>query len=115
MATLNLNRDKGIWVSFLVTVLLAGSLSFFNLSEFVKVQILKHARDYPFGGEGTTPWYYKSAGLYAMVSFTFGLLFFSGFIITVWALFRNNKSALTKTMLVLFALLLFQIINAQYE
>jgi hypothetical protein len=92
MTTLNIQRDKSAWLLFIATLLLAGLFAFVNLSEFVAVGVLKQVSGYPFGGEGPTPWFYKSAKLYATVNLVFGLLFLLSLAISIWSIIRIKKT-----------------------
>lgn len=111
MTTLILKRDKSVWLLFLVTVLLSGVLTFIHISQFVTVGILHQTKDYPFGGEGPTPWYYKTPQLYTKVNLVFGLLFFSTLVISCWTFFKVKKKPLLMTMVVTLLLILIQLLN----
>src|SRR5258706_761581 len=99
-----------------ITLLLAGALgfllsglfSFLTLSEFYSIKILKEAREYPFGGEGPTPYYYKSADLYATVNLIWGLVFLLTLIFITRAILKGDKRKAVLTFgLTLFLLLVF--------
>ena len=113
MTTLAIQRDKSVWLLFLVTVLLSGLFAFINVSEFVSIGILKQTSGYPFGKEGPTPWYYETPQLYAKVNFGFGLLFFSAFVFSFWAVLNVKKRLLFVALLVTLLLILIQILNGQ--
>jgi glycopeptide antibiotics resistance protein len=106
MTTLNVQRDKSAWLLFIATLILAGLFAFVNLSEFVTVGVLKQTSGYPFGGEGPTPWFYKSAQLYATVNLVFGLLFLLPLATGVWSFLRFKK----KVLIICFGLSLFLIL-----
>jgi hypothetical protein len=113
MTTITTQRDKSIWLLFFVTVLLSGLFAFINLSEFLTVGILQQTSGYPFGGEGPSPWYYKSPQLYATVNLILGLLFFSVLAFSCWALIKVKKTILLATLIVTLFLILIQIVNGQ--
>ena len=113
MTTLIIQRDKSIWLLFLVTVLLSGLFAFINLSEFLTVGVLLQTGGYPFGGEGPTPWYYKTPQLYATVNLIFGLLFFSALAFSCWAFAKVKKTLLFIMFIVTMLLILIQILNGQ--
>lgn len=69
------NSRPAFWPAAVVTMLLSGSMVFINLNEFYKAGLLRQLSGYPFGGEGATPYYYKTAALYATVNLVWGLLF----------------------------------------
>jgi hypothetical protein len=106
MTILNIKRERSTWLFFIVTVLLSGIFAFANLSEFVTVGILKQTSGYPFSGEGPTPWFYKSAQLYASVSLIFGMLFLLTFSIGVWSFLKVRRN----TLLISFSISLFLIV-----
>ncbi|MBP6215281.1 MAG: hypothetical protein KA399_03690 [Chitinophagaceae bacterium] len=113
MTTLTIQRDKLVWLLFLVTVLLSGLFAFINLSEFLIVGVIKQTSGYPFGGEGPTPWYYKTPQLYATVNLVFGLLFFSTLAFGCWTFIKVKKTSLFITLIVTLVLIFIQIINGQ--
>ena len=91
------------WTSTLLSLLFATV----NLTEFINVEILKQAKNYPFGGEGPTPWYYLTSDLYAIVCLVFGLLFMTTFLLTI----RENKKKRSKVLLTLFLITIILIIT----
>jgi hypothetical protein len=106
MTILNIQRDKSTWLLFIVTVLLSGLFAFANLSEFVTVGILKQTSGYPFGGEGPTPWFYKSAQLYATVNLITGLLFILTLFTGTWSFIKVQR----RVLLIAFAVSLLHIV-----
>jgi hypothetical protein len=89
-------------------LLLSGLFSFLTLSEFYSIKILNETSEYPFGGEGPTPYYYKSADLYATVNLIWGLVFLLTLIfITRTILKKEKKKTVLTFALTLFLLLLF--------
>ncbi|HEV7329401.1 MAG TPA: hypothetical protein VGN63_00020 [Flavisolibacter sp.] len=113
MTTLTIQRDKSVWLLFFVTVLLAGLFAYINLSEFLAVGISQQTSGYPFGGEGPTPWYYKTPKLYATVTLIFGLAFFSVLAFSCWAVVKGKKTFLVTALVVTLFLILIQILNGQ--
>jgi len=113
MTTFTIQRDKSIWLLFLVTVLLSGLFAFINFQEFVTVSILQKSAGYPFGGEGPTPWYYKTSRLYSTVNLIFGLLFFFILALTWWTFIKAKRKSLLVAFIVTLLLILIQIINTQ--
>lgn len=95
------------WLLPLVAILLNGVSGWLSLSEWVNVKILGRTNGYPFGGEGPTPYYYKSADLYAAVNLIWGLIFLATFAFGIVAITqRNRKIALITTLLTLLLWLL---------
>lgn len=115
MTTLNIQRDKSAWLLLIATLLLTGLFAFVNLSEFVTVGVLKQKSGYPFGGEGPTPWFYKSAKLYATVNLVFGLLFLLPLATGVWSFIRVKKNVLVICFSVSVFLILLQILTGQSD
>lgn len=113
MKTFTIQRDKSVWLLFVVTVLLSGLFAFINLSEFITVGILQQTSGYPFGGEGPTPWYYKTPQLYATVNLIFGVLFFSAFAFGCWTFIKVKKAPLFATFIVAVLLIFIQMLNGQ--
>lgn len=115
MRALSIQRDKSVWLLFLATVLLSGLFAFINLSEFVKIGILKQTSGYPFGGEGPTPWYYKTPQLYATVNLVFGVLFFFTLAFSCWTFFKVKKAPFFGMFIVTLVSILIQIITGQSD
>jgi len=63
------------WTISILTIILSGLLTLMNLSEFYLIGVVGQTEGYPFGGEGPTPYYYKTSGLYSTVNLIWGLLF----------------------------------------
>ena len=115
MTTLNIQRDKSAWLLFIATLLLTGLFAFVNLSEFVAVGVLSQTSGYPFGGEGPTPWFYRSAQLYATVNLIFGLLFLLSLATGVWSFIRVKKNVLVICFGVSLFLILLQLLTGQSD
>ena len=113
MTSLLIQKDKTIWLLFLATVLLSGTFAFINLSEFVTVGVLKQISGYAFGGEGPTPWYYKTPQLYALLNLIFGVLFFSALAFGCWTFIKVKKRPLFVTLIIILLLIFIQILNGQ--
>src|SRR5690606_5037214 len=74
-----------------LTIILCGLFTVINVSEFYLIGILKKTYDYPFGGEGPTPYYYKTAGLYSTVNFIWGLIFLATLLLTIWTIIKGQR------------------------
>lgn len=85
------------WIISVVTIIICGLLTFLNLSEFYKIGILRLTDGYHFGGEGPTPYYYKTVELYSMVNLIWGLLFLLNLAYTTWTVVKGQRK---KTFLV---------------
>lgn len=62
-----------------------------NLSEFYLIGILNKTDGYPFGGEGPTPYYYKTPGLYSTVNLIWGLLFLTPLLLAIWSIIKGQR------------------------
>lgn len=92
-AEINISRPTIVILNS-IAVVLTGLLTFMSFSEWYIVKIQKRTADYPFGGEGPTPYYYKTAELYSFVNLIWGLVFLTVFLFTIWTLVMG-KSKLT--------------------
>ncbi len=86
----NINRPNFFTISIL-TIFLNGLLTFINLYEFYQIGILNKTEGYPFGGEGPTPYYYKTAGLYSTVNLIWGLVFLTTLLLTIWTTIKGQR------------------------
>jgi hypothetical protein len=75
----------------ILTILLSGLLTIINLSEFYLIGILNKTDGYPFGGEGPTPYYYKTTGLYSTVNLIWGLIFLMTLLFTIRATIKGQR------------------------
>ncbi|MBB6002330.1 hypothetical protein [Arcicella rosea] len=107
--------DIKFWLLAGLTFLLSGLMTFMNLKEFVTIGLLKQTTNYPFGGEGSVPWYYETADLYAKVSFAFGLGFLSAFVAGIWTTFKRNKTGLFIALLSSIFLIVIMFVNGQAD
>lgn len=108
-------RDKTCWILFLLTFVMAGISAYLDLSEFISISILKHINGYPFGGEGSTPWYYKSSRLYSSVMLFFAVCFIITLILSIVAFLKHKKSHLLMTFIAAILLIIIQILNGYSE
>jgi len=76
----------------ILTIILGGLLTLMNLSEFYLIAILNKTEGYPFGGEGPTTYYYKTAGLYSTVSLVWGLLFLTTLLLAIWIIIKGQRN-----------------------
>lgn len=85
-----MNRPTNIILSSL-TIILSGLLSLMNFSEWYIVKIQGRTAEYPFGGEGPTPYYYKTAELYSIVNLIWGIVFLTVLLFTIWTIINGQK------------------------
>lgn len=72
-------------------VIINGIFIILNFTEFYFVRILNKVDGYPFGTEGTLPYFYKTAELYSMVCLIWGIVFFLPILITIRISINNNR------------------------
>jgi hypothetical protein len=89
-----------------IAILLNGLLSLLNFSEWYFVKIQNKTSGYPFGGEGPTPYYYKSAELYSIVNFSWGLIFLIILAFSIWTLFKKKLTILSLVLTLMFIIIL---------
>ena len=104
-----------MWLLFIATVLLSGLFALLNLWEFVTVGILKQTSGYPFGGEGPTPWFYKSAQLYATVNLIIGVLFILTLFTGTWSFIKVQRKVLLIAFAVSLLLIVLQLLTGQSD
>lgn len=115
MTTQQRNIDTNFWLLAGLTYLLSGLMTFLNLDEFVTIGLLNQTANYPFGGEGPVPWYYKTANLYAKVNLVFGLAFLSTFIAAIWTTLKRKKMGLFIVLLSTIFLIVIMYVNGQAD
>lgn len=115
MTTQKRNIDIKFWLLAGLTFLLSGLMTFMNLEEFVTIGLLKQTANYPFGGEGPVPWYYKTADLYAKVNLAFGLGFLIAFIAGIWTTIKRIKTGLFIALLSTIFLIVIMFVNGQAD
>ena len=84
-----------------------------NLSEFYLIGILNKTGGYPFGGEGPTPYYYKTAELYSIVNLIWGLIFLTTFLLAIWITIKGQRKKIIWLLGLTVILILGQIIHGQ--
>lgn len=84
-------KTKTATAIHIVAALASGLTSAINLSEWVRVGLLRRTSGYPFGGEGPVPYYYKTAELYSLVNGLFGVIFLSLTVLVLWAIFNKRE------------------------
>lgn len=87
-----INRPTFLTISIL-TIILSGLLTFINLSEFYLIGILNKTDGYPFGAEGPTPYYYKTAKLYSTVNLIWGLIFLSTLLLAIRTTIKGKRKS----------------------
>ena len=75
----------------LLTIILSGLLTLMNLSEFYKIGVLNKTDGYPFGGEGPTPYYYKTARLYSTVNLIWGVIFLTTLVLAIRTTIKGQR------------------------
>jgi hypothetical protein len=77
-----------------VTILVTFFFALMNLNEWYRVAIMNDHAGYPFGGEGPLPYYYKTASLYATVTFIWGALFLANLGYAMWSTRDDRRRAM---------------------
>lgn len=111
---LKIHRSE-VQVLSIASSILCVLLCWIDLNEFYDVRIAKNTLAFPFGGEGATPWYYRSETIYSDYFLILGLLFFSGLLIGLWSFIRLNRRIAMLTFAIAFTLLVLQILMAYSE
>ncbi len=111
MTTQQQYTARSFWTMAVLTLLLSGFMAFINLDEYVKIGVLNQTTNYPFGGEGPTPWYYNTADLYAKVNLAFGLAFLTTFIAAIWTILKRRNKGLLITLLSTIAIIVIMYVN----
>ena len=104
-------RNSLFWLISILTLLITGFLCYLNLSEYINS--LQNPSDYPFGGEGPTPFYYQSAEMYSIVCLTFGFLFLIAFGLSAFAIIKTSKRNLLISFFAALVLIFSQIMLGQ--
>jgi len=84
-----------------------------NFHEWIKIGLLKKVDNYPFGGEGPVPYYYKTAVLYSLIMLLWGLIFFANLIFGIISLIKKNPFRTYLAFGILFILILAQYLHGQ--
>lgn len=109
---ININRPT-FWTISILTIILGGLLTIMNLSEFYLIGILNKTDGYPFGGEGPTPYYYKTPGLYSTVNLTWGLLFLTTLLFAILTIIKGQRKNIFWFLGLTFLLILGQFLHGQ--
>ena len=86
-----------------------------NMHEWIKIGLLKQTDNYPFGGEGPVPYYYKSAGLYSLIMLIWGILFMVNMIFGIISILKRKISKTYLTFGILILLIVAQFIHGQID
>ena len=93
-------RSKPSYLFFalgIIIILILGILASAHFYEWYSIEILKNLKGYPFGGEGPTPYYYKTPELYALVNLVWGIIFTITFISALISIFKKSQIWLVAT------------------
>lgn len=105
-AEIEMNRPTYIILSSL-SIILSGLLALMNFSEWYIFKIQGRTAEYPFGGEGPTPYYYKTAELYSTVNLIWGIIFLTMLVFTTLTVIKGQ----TKLTLIAFGSTLFLLLG----
>jgi hypothetical protein len=90
-------------------LIMNGFFAFINLSEWYLIGFLDKTKDYPFGGEGPVPYYYKTKELYVAVNQIWGIIFGILTIIMIWILFKGKRKHKITIVLISWILIILKI------
>jgi hypothetical protein len=94
---------RAVSILFIVA---SSFMIFTNLQEWYIVGILESIEDYPFGGEGPVPYYYKSANLYSTVNLVWGISYSISLLFGIWFIIKKQF----RSLLIIFGVVLLFII-----
>ena len=94
-----------------MTLILSGLWAFAGLREFYVVAILGRFEEYPFGGEGPTPYYYQTKELYLAVVLFWGLAFLVIILVTAWAMAKRKPKGIVLLFVLTILLILGQFMH----
>jgi len=91
--------DKNIssisfWFLSGLLIVIAGLLAFMHLEEWFMISVLGKTAGYPFGGEGPTPYYYKTTDLYVIVNLIWAIIFSATLTFGIITIVRKNVTGL---------------------
>lgn len=92
-----MNKNKSsfsFWFLSGLLIVITGLLAFMHLEEWYMISVLENKAGYPFGGEGPTPYYYKTPNLYATVNLIWGILFSAALTFGIVTIVKKNKTGL---------------------
>ena len=65
-----------------------------HLEEWFMISVLGKTAGYPFGGEGPTPYYYKTTDLYVIVNLIWAIIFSATLTFGIITIVRKNVTGL---------------------
>jgi len=84
-----MNKDLAKFLNVL-SIPINGLFSILSFSKYYNVAIKKDVANYLFGLDGPTPYYYRSAELYAAVNLSYAIVFLFVLLLGIWNL-KTNK------------------------
>lgn len=106
--------EKSTFITFyILTILIAGALSFLSLHEFYIVAVLGDIEDYPFGSEGPTSYFYRTASIYATVNFIWGLVYILIITLATYFLYKDKRFLIIILFLVTIVVFLMMLYHGQ--
>jgi hypothetical protein len=86
-------------------------MCFINISEWIKIGVLKNIDNYPFGSEGPTPYYYKSAACYSAIMLVSGIIFLGLLLFGIWSVIKGNRNRVKVALGLTLGFIVLSIIN----
>ncbi len=84
------------------------------MTEFYTVSVKNETSNYPFGGEGPVPYYYKSQELYSEVVLIWGLIYLILFLTTSWGIIKQKNRTIKIVFILTVFLVILDIIQGYY-
>ena len=94
-----------------ISSFLTSIMSLINIREWYLIRIKKDIHEYPFGYEGSVPYYYKTAELYALVNLTWGITFFLLLLLLIYGNLMKKKPIIKSAVIIIGVLFAIHIIH----
>jgi glycerol uptake facilitator-like aquaporin len=96
-----------------ITITIAAIITALLLGEWYNLGIKHNTEDYPFGGEGPTPYYYKSLESYISNTLTWATIFGAILMFSIFTITRKNRRLQYCSFGLLVASIIAMFINGQ--
>jgi hypothetical protein len=102
-------RNIAFRVISIIGLILNGFFAVICISEWYLIGFLDKSKDYPFGGEGPAPYYYKTKELYVTVNQIWGIIFGIMTLVLIWTFLKNKTRLMITTVLISWILIILKI------
>ena len=82
------------FLAWSLPLLLAGVQLWMSVTEYIAIALNGANADYPFGGEGPTPWYYQSASTYSGYMLALSIVLSILIASYLWFIYRRSRKGL---------------------